>query len=245
MMVTLALDTSTRAGSVAVSRNGELLGWESGDPRHTHGERLPGELLDILRQSGLTLSDVNLFAVCSGPGSFTGLRVGLATVQGLALSGGQPVVPIPTLEALAHTGLQRVNEVTNQPEFIVPWMNAQRDEVFAAIYETGAGGELVPRYEAAVGRADELLSRWGEILAQTKTLFIGDAVASTRSAIEAVVAQRGHLMDEMPALAPVAAHLAQKAGSAGWRRAHAVRPVYVRRPDAELARDRRRGETST
>ncbi|MCY4121536.1 MAG: tRNA (adenosine(37)-N6)-threonylcarbamoyltransferase complex dimerization subunit type 1 TsaB, partial [Acidobacteria bacterium] len=99
----LALDTSTRGGSLALGQDGGVLATATGDSSRMHGERLPGELLSLVGKAGLALSEIDLFAVSSGPGSFTGLRVGLATIQALALLHGRRVVQIGTLEALAHT----------------------------------------------------------------------------------------------------------------------------------------------
>src|SRR5438105_15233852 len=97
----LALDTSARRGSLAwLTPDG--CDARTGDDSRTHVQRLPGELLALLRDHGATLHDVDLFAVIAGPGSFTGLRVGIAAIQGLALVGGQKVVAIPTLDAIAE-----------------------------------------------------------------------------------------------------------------------------------------------
>ena len=101
-MLILALDTTTRAGSAAVLRDGRVLHELAGDPALTHGQRLPGELMRVLDAAGVRIEDVDLFAVAAGPGSFTGLRVGIATMQGLAMARGRRVVPVSTLEALAR-----------------------------------------------------------------------------------------------------------------------------------------------
>ena len=91
----LALDTSTPAGSVALAAGGELTECRVGDADRTHGERLPGDVTALLATHGLTPADIDRYAVCSGPGSFTGLRVGLATIQALALVNRRPVVAVP------------------------------------------------------------------------------------------------------------------------------------------------------
>src|SRR5215467_3950880 len=98
-MVILAVETATRVGSVAVSIDGTVDA-RLGDPSRTHGERLPQDLLDLLAAHQRGIADVDLFAVIVGPGSFTGLRVGMATIQGLALTKGKTVVPVSTLEAI-------------------------------------------------------------------------------------------------------------------------------------------------
>lgn len=237
-MIILALDTTTRAGSVALMSADTLLGWSSGDPDRTHGERLPGDLLRLLATHGTSLHDVDLFAVCAGPGSFTGLRVGLATVQGLALATGRRVVPIPTLEALAHAGLEHQPSGGQRPALIVPWMDAHRREVFAAVYQID-GGVLTEYRPAAVGAADVLLHEWAPVLTSSHVLFVGDAVEQAQGVIAELVGPDAETLRAMPPLASTVALLAS-ARAAAATAPHAIRPVYVRRPDAELARERRR-----
>src|SRR5687767_7395786 len=99
-MLVLALDTTTRQGSVALAREGDILGSGAGDAAITHGARLPGDLARLLGQHGLRIADVDLFAVAAGPGSFTGLRIGIATMQGLALGNGKPLAGVSALDAI-------------------------------------------------------------------------------------------------------------------------------------------------
>src|SRR5262245_59581439 len=101
-MRVLALDTTTRAGSIAIVDGECIVDVRSGDASRTHAERLPAEIIAILAAHARTLADVDLFAVASGPGSFTGLRIGIATIQGLALVGGHAIVAVPALDALGH-----------------------------------------------------------------------------------------------------------------------------------------------
>src|SRR4029079_19557475 len=101
-MRVMALDTSTREGSVAIVEDDRVVVEQLGDPRRSHAERLPGDLMTALERSRLTVADIDLFAIVSGPGSFTGLRIGIATIQALAFVASKRVVPIPALEALAE-----------------------------------------------------------------------------------------------------------------------------------------------
>ena len=138
----LALDTSTPTGSVALAAGGEVTECRIGDADRTHGERLPGDVTALLAAHDLAPTDIDLYAVCSGPGSFTGLRVGLATIQALALVNRRPVVAVPTLEALACAAVW-APAGPERAELVGTWMNAHRGEVFAALYEvpqTGADG---------------------------------------------------------------------------------------------------------
>ena len=239
-MISLALDTATRTGSVALASDNTLVGWLSGDPERTHGERLPGDLLACLVAHAVTLADVDLFAVCTGPGSFTGLRVGLATMQGLALAAGRPLVGIPTLEALAHAGLE---QGTNEdPALVIPWMDAQRGETFGAAYHVENRVVSTEHQPAAAAPAETLLKAWAPMLQESRVLFVGDAVERTQTAIKEIIGPDSIQIPSMPPLAPTVALLAH-ARAAAADAPHAIRPVYVRRPDAELARERQRSQS--
>src|SRR3954463_13196783 len=133
-MRVLALDTTTRAGSVAVVDDGRVLVEQTGDAARTHAERLPAEVLDALAAAGLALRDVELFAVASGPGSFTGLRIGIATIQGFAFVSQKPVVPVSALRALAEPAAEGRPAGTR----VGAWMDAHRLEVFSALFEIAA-----------------------------------------------------------------------------------------------------------
>lgn len=223
---TLALDTGTRPGSAALARDGEVVAAAGGDPSRTHGERLPGDLLALAGAAGIALSDIDLFAVCSGPGSFTGLRVGLATVQALALVHRRPVIPVSTLEGLAHT--------PGTGERVLAWMDGRRRDVFAALYDrAGAACLAGPR----AGSAAEILEAWGPRLAEGPVDVVGDGVPATRAALARRLGAQAVLVEHPPPLAPIVARIAferREQGSAP----HAVQPLYVRRPDAVIARER-------
>src|SRR5205085_12612527 len=100
-MRVLALDTTTAAGSVAIVDDQRVLVERTGDPTRSHAEQLPAEILIALDTAGLTMADVDLFGVASGPGLFTGLRIGIATIQGLAFVNRRQVVAVSALTALA------------------------------------------------------------------------------------------------------------------------------------------------
>ena len=122
-MRVLALDTTTRAGSVALVADDRVVDERSGDGARTHAVRLPGEIVALADAHGWPLSAIDLFAVASGPGSFTGLRIGIATMQGLAFVHGRRVVGVPALEALAHAGERRPRRQARSSR---AWMDAHR-----------------------------------------------------------------------------------------------------------------------
>lgn len=227
VVLILALDTTTRAGSAAIVRDGVVLLEHTGDPALTHGQRLPRDLMRLLDDAGVQLAEVDLLAVAAGPGSFTGLRVGIATVQGLAMAGERRVVAVPTLEALARAG-------RNGADAVAPWMDAQRGEVFAAVYEPD-GRSL--RLAASSEKPQATLARWEERLADAPLRFIGDGAVRYRDVIHRMRPASVILEDA----SPLAGIIGLIAGDEPHRAAepHAVVPIYIRRSDAELARDSR------
>jgi tRNA threonylcarbamoyl adenosine modification protein YeaZ/ribosomal-protein-alanine acetyltransferase len=233
-VVILAIETATRAGSLALL-DGSTCVAAAGDPIRTHGERLPAEAVEFVVTAGRALSDVDLLAVVAGPGSFTGLRVGIAAVQGLALPTGRRVVPVPTLEAVVSGWL----EASGPDGLVVTCMDGQRGDVFFALYDTAAATrfeECRVLIDASVGRPDEAVE---QILArcQGRPLqfvstgrFDHQQTWSGRLAAARFSALPGTLAES-------AARLAARRGDQAVP-PHAIRPVYVRRPDAVLARAR-------
>jgi tRNA threonylcarbamoyladenosine biosynthesis protein TsaB len=229
----LALDTTARDGSVALAIDGVVADTARGDASKTHGERLPGELLDLLARHHLTIDDVDLYAVATGPGSFTGLRVGIATIQGLAMATGRRVVPVSAFDALAHVA----RRTAAADEIIAAVIDAQRGEVFASLYSSSAEPIGEPTVAAPAAVADA----WP---AERRILAIGNGAARHAGVLRAALGDRLRLADPpAPALAPAIAELAHNRAAHGAVRPHAIAPVYVRRPDAELARDRTRIQT--
>jgi tRNA threonylcarbamoyladenosine biosynthesis protein TsaB len=233
-MVILALDTTTREGSVAVVRDHETLALIHGDGARTHGERLPEELDRALRAAGLRSSDLDLLAVASGPGAFTGLRIGLAAIQGFAMVLAIPTIGVSALDALAHAGGQSDAASTHG---VATWMDAQRGEIFAAHYVRAANAANL--WDAGsvpvVGAPGDVLRQLPpEIVAGGA--FIGDGAVRYRTEIEGQTGGRAIVLDAPP-LAPFIASIARARAARGEAGPpHALQPLYVRRPDAELAK---------
>ncbi len=244
-MLVLALDTTTRQGSVALSRDGRILALDAGDAAIAHGARLPGDLAHLLDAQGVRVGDVDLFAVAAGPGSFTGLRIGIATMQGLALGNGKPLAGVSALDAIHDAVSSSLSSLSSplspQPSALSPisevslavWMDAGRGQVFSAIYKQSAVCEA-----AIVDKPATILARW----ASERTLpnvYAGDGALGYADAIRAAV-PGAHLVEPVPPLAPSVAKLAEAhVREHGASPADAVRPIYIRRPDVELARDRK------
>jgi tRNA threonylcarbamoyladenosine biosynthesis protein TsaB len=225
IVLVLALDTTTRAGSAALVRDGAVVLEETGDPSLTHGQRLPRDLMRLLDRAGIGLDRIELFAVAAGPGSFTGLRVGIATVQGLAMAGARRVVPVSALEALARAG-------RNGRDPIAAWMDAQRGEVFAALYEPDGTTPLMPPTSEPPART---LERWKPQLTGRER-FIGDGALRYRDSLARAIGA-AVIVDPVPPLAGVIGTIASTRPDRGVL-PHAIVPIYIRRSDAELARER-------
>lgn len=234
-MLVLALDTTTRRGSVALARDGAIVDVWAGDAAITHGQRLPGDLMRLLDQQHLRVADIDLFAVAAGPGSFTGLRIGIATMQGLALANAKNIVGISALDALYHATL--ISGVGGE---VAVWMDAARGEVFSARYRDGTVADG-PSVEIPA----EVLARWSRRNGDREHVmrFVGEGAILYRDLIQAAL-PAAVVHSEVPMLAPTIALLAE----AQARRQEsvvpdAIRPLYVRRPDAELVRDRKAGRS--
>lgn len=219
-MLVLALDTTTRSGSCAIARDGRVLREDAGDGSKAQAERLPADLQVLLEQEGIVLSAIDVYSVSIGPGSFTGLRVGIATMQGLAFAAGKPLVGISAFDAL-----NAVAEAHGHGARVSTWISAWRGEVYAGLYEDGR--EVDP---PSVGRPDELLAR----LSGRPTVFVGDGAETYAAAIRAAFGAEATIVDPVaPLLAGVIAQRATDAARAGQLPPpHAIRPLYVSRPGA-------------
>jgi tRNA threonylcarbamoyladenosine biosynthesis protein TsaB len=241
-MHVLALDTTTRDGSVALVDQQGIVEECHGDAARSHAERLPGELIRLAGAHGLSLGEIDLFAVAAGPGSFTGLRIGIATIQGLALTTGRRIVAVSALEALAQGGGAAPGT------FVAAWMDARRQDVFTALYEITDAAEcsrerLVEVEEPSVGKPAATLSRWSSRIREASVLFVGDGAMLYADSIE-TFSKSGvaswKLLPETPLLAGAIGRMALSRAERGETiDPAAVHPLYVRRPDAEVERERK------
>jgi tRNA threonylcarbamoyladenosine biosynthesis protein TsaB len=235
-MLVLALDTTTRTGGCALARDGEVVHELASDPGGSHAEHLPGDLIRLLETAQVGLEAVDIFAVATGPGSFTGLRVGIATMQGLAFATGKPLIGVSTLDALATV-------VRPAPgDLVATWIDAWRGEVYAALYEQHAQIEAptVEHPVAILGRLEERLSQADRNGPPCCVRFVGDGAGSFSQLIRDTLKRAVIAEPAAPLLAGAIARLAHAAAQSGAHPApDAIRPLYVRRIYAELARDAR------
>lgn len=234
-MRVLALDTTTRAGSAALVEDDRVVDERRGDGTRTHALRLPGEIVDLAAANHWPLSGVDLFAIASGPGSFTGLRIGIATVQGLALVHGRKVVSVPALDAIAHAGSLDLPHGA----LIGAWMDAHRHDVFAALYRVNHApaftrARLTELEGPTVGSPAVVLARWRSLAGGVPGVIAGDGAVLYADTIKSEEASTRVLPppDLAGAVGLLAADRAAEALDP-----QAVRPLYVRRADVEIARD--------
>jgi len=133
---TLALDTATAAASVAVIEDGKMLGVMTLNLKKPHSQKIMVVMEDLLKQLELKISDIDLFAAAHGPGSFTGLRVGIAAIKGFADSMSKPAVGVSTLEAMALPFL-------NYGTLVCPMIDARRDQAYYAVYKKNVQTEEI------------------------------------------------------------------------------------------------------
>ncbi len=179
-MLVLAFDTTTPDGSVALLSDGLLLGEVGTSGASSHSLRLFPAIDFLLRQLSLGVKDVDAFAVAAGPGSFTGIRVGLSTAKGLALSADKLIAAVSTLKALALKG----HSEERQP--VAAMVDARKGEVFAGLFKM-KGGELETVVPEAAYKPDNFLTLLPK---KGKISFIGSGAIAYREKIIAHCGER-------------------------------------------------------
>ena len=175
-MLILAFESSARAASVALVQDGSLISQYSQCSALTHSRTLLPMAEDMLKNAELKIADVDLFAVAHGPGSFTGIRIGVSTVKGLAWASGKPCVGVSTLEAMAWHALAAGG-------YVCPVMDARRQQVYNALFEI-RDGKPVRLTEDRPIALEELAP---QVLALGAPVFlVGDGAAITAKYFESV-----------------------------------------------------------
>jgi tRNA threonylcarbamoyladenosine biosynthesis protein TsaB len=253
-MKILAIDTSTMLGGIAITDDSlGLIAEVRLNVKSTHSEKLMTEIDHILTQAGLTLSDMDVFAVAIGPGSFTGLRIGLSTVKGLSYATGKPIVSVPTLEALAWNF-----PYCNYP--VCTMLDARKKEVYAALFLWDNNGFIRLIDEVAINVL-EFLKRFDEnnppsppfsegrydsrprglgVLSHKRVIFTGEGALLYRDKIiegmggKAIIAPHEKII---PSPANVASLGLQKAREGNFSEPISLVPFYIRRSEAEIKGD--------
>jgi len=234
--IILAVDTSSHQASLAVSRGEEIVASISINNNLPHSQTLFPNISELLRIAGLKIQDVNVFATATGPGSFTGLRVGLAAVKGLADSLGKPCLGIDSLDlpALA-TGFDGQHLVM---------IEAGRGEVYCGIREVAAGDIINRSTDDKVGTPSLVLGSIASDLQDVQVIVTGNGVTKHKEEVQALIDKfcvemgkslilkwhsfTGDSFNPSATLARRACHLLES------NQAAPVKPHYIRPSDAEI-----------
>lgn len=227
-MLILALDTSTTSGSIALTRAGKVLAIVDESRVKAHAKWLMPAIDQLFSAVEETIEEVDLFAIGVGPGSFTGLRIGVSTVKGLAWSLGKPVVGVSTLRALAMN--------IKPPGIIIcPVLDARKKELYAALYRAGGDkGELTELLSDSAIAPDALYSKIAEISGTGEVIFLGTGLDQYKEDIETNVERATFAPEEDWLIRAI--NIAALATLEGAKRleAGALVPLYRRRSEAEL-----------
>lgn len=232
------METATAAGSIAISRGAKVIVRSNGDPAVSHSNTLLAEIDALLSRANIPLLAIELFAVAVGPGSFTGLRIGIATVKALASTLNRPCIGIPTLEAIAHAAGESRATVTLLP--------AGRGEVFAQMFSVTPHGEVAELDQPAHLSPVKLIEKYG---AHRRICWAGEGAhvysdlireAALTNAYRSADASNSAVAEWR--IAEKALNIAEHVASLAASRfdfkadltANMLRAIYVRPSDAEM-----------
>ncbi|MBR2263125.1 MAG: tRNA (adenosine(37)-N6)-threonylcarbamoyltransferase complex dimerization subunit type 1 TsaB [Firmicutes bacterium] len=228
-MKILAIEAAAKTAGAAVYSDGIIVAEEAVANGLTHSQTLMPMVEEIMKQAGLDGQDLDLLTFTKGPGSFTGLRIGAATVKGLSLGWQKPVLPLSTLEVLAYN-------LAGHNELIVPVMDARRHQVYTAVYEC-IDGRLQALFGPDVVPATDLIRFLQR--QDRPAILVGDAGTVTEEAGgEAFAVAPAHLNQLRPAAACALAESLLKQGAEPIPGAQ-VEIDYLRKPQAEREREAR------
>jgi len=224
-MKILGIDTSTSCGSVGLMDDGEVISDYLLNISVTHSERLLGAIEFVLREARCPIGNVDGWAISIGPGSFTGLRIGVSTVKGLAFATGKPVAGVSTLDVLA-------SQIAPTSHLICPILDARKKEVYTSFYRYEEGSSLKRQSNYQAIGPEDLVKKITE-----QTIFLGDGVRTYRD----------FLLNSLPSLAifPLASlhvpygSMVARLGSELLQKGECLdlstfTPIYVRPSEAEM-----------
>ncbi len=224
-MKVLALETATLAGSIAIVDDVEgLIGEVKVSVKIAYSERLMPSIEWLLKASGISIKEIDAFAVSIGPGSFTGLRIGLTTVKGFAFATGKPVMPVRTLDAFART-------LPFCPHLICPMLDARKNEVYAAFYrwDNGICTKLMP--ETSI-KPDELLKDiHGPVVFMGEGAKIYKNVISDLLKTRAIYAPLSQMYPSASTVAEIAIEMIKQGIAVD---PVSLTPFYIRKCEAEV-----------
>lgn len=173
-MIILSIDSSSKVATAALLNNDEVLGEYIINNKREHSVLLMPMIENLLKDCNLTINDIDGYVVSKGPGSFTGLRIGMATIKGLSFGSSKPYISISTLDALAYSSI-------NFNGLICPIMDALRENVYTGIYKNN-NGKLENILEPTPMDIDELVTFIKD--KNEPVIFTGDAISKHKNYIK-------------------------------------------------------------
>lgn len=236
-MLILAVDTSTRTGSAALLRDGEVLAEVSGYEETPYSTRLFRDVAVLQDRAGFRMDQIDVFAVAAGPGSFTGLRVGLTAIKAWAEVHGKRIAPVSGLEAIAAQAMTGERQNKSDCKILAPFLDARRGQVFGAIYRRVAGD--LARLELVSDESILSVKEFTELVKGAScepVLLVSPTPDVLPDSLVGEMLPRSHVTQVSAALAPAIGRL----GFSRAGRGELVDPLqldanYVRRCDAEAA----------
>jgi len=226
-MKILSIDTTSVAGSVALSEGEALIAQEQQGASGTHSEKLIASIDHLLEVAAWDRTDIEGIAVAVGPGSFTGLRIGLATAKGLAMALGLPLAGASSLQSLALNG-------RGFEGVVVPLIDARRGEIYASAARVAPDGTMHIMMEECVLPPGELLERLSGI--KGELLLVGDGAIAYGETLSSGLGSRARIAggsQVRPQAINLAALTVERLAAGGDDLA-SVGPNYIRRSDAEI-----------
>ncbi|MGL4335394.1 MAG: tRNA (adenosine(37)-N6)-threonylcarbamoyltransferase complex dimerization subunit type 1 TsaB [Turicibacter sp.] len=221
-MFILAMDTSNITLSVALVDNGQVLAQITEQTKNDHSKRLMPAIEALFKQSGRTPKELDCIAVAQGPGSYTGVRIGVTVAKTMAWTLNKPLVGVSSLEVLALN--------VSEDALLIPLFDARRETVFAGVYDGQTHEVVMPdgHYELR-----QLLANLNE--SQRKMYFLGNDAVRYFDIIVEVLGDRANLIEDSLVNIPQATLLANRALSVEpVENVHTFVPTYHRLPEAEI-----------
>jgi tRNA threonylcarbamoyladenosine biosynthesis protein TsaB len=173
----LNIETATEVCSVALARDGKLLSFRESKSGYTHSENITIFIDEVIREAGTSLNALDAIAVSKGPGSYTGLRIGVSTAKGLCFALDKPLIAVYTLHSLTNNFLHQEPGIRDQGFFFCPMVDARRMEVYCAIYGAELN-EIEPTSAKIIER-----NSFEKFLSQNKVHFFGNGAAKCKAVI--------------------------------------------------------------
>lgn len=232
-MLVLSVDSSSTTATCALVKDDQILAELNLNSKREHSVLIMDIIDQILKSYNLSINDVDAFAISEGPGSFTGLRIGMATIKGLAFSTKKPCISLSTLDALAYNAF-------TFDGIICPIIDALRDNVYTNLYKN-VDGELTPISQAACLSLTELINDLNS--RNEKVIFVGDGVTKHRDRIanEIPYATFAPLNCLYPKASSLGELAIKKLNLGITSPLNEFNPVYLRKSQAETEYEKRMG----